>query len=92
MLTGAKSESADTFRTRRDSDIGASARNNGDAVSLISLSVMLRKRAYVSMCLVVARAVSAMRNRRGYTIENARYVDIVRIKEFLEGPCALTGR
>ena len=54
MLTGAKSERAVTLRTRRGSNTGDSGCTSGDDVSLISLSVMLKKRAYVSMCLNAA--------------------------------------
>ena len=53
MLTGAGSERADALRTRRDSNIGVSGCATGDDVSLISLSATFRKRAYVSICLIV---------------------------------------
>ena len=53
-LTGAKSERADTLRTRRGPDREVSGCIDSDTVSLISPSVMLRKRAYVSICLSAA--------------------------------------
>ena len=53
-MTGAKSERADTLRTRRDPNRGVSGCTDSDTVSLISPSVMLSKRAYVSMCLSAA--------------------------------------
>lgn len=82
-LTGAKSERADTLRTRRGDPKGVSGCTAGDAASLTSLSVMLRKRAYTPMCLR-AGAISTMRNRPDSTIGNARFVDIVCVKELFE--------
>lgn len=93
-LTGAKSERAETFRNLRGSNRGVSGCTTGDNASLISLSVMLRKRAYVSMCLsaVGPPSNSVLCNRPVCNAKDARFVDIVHVQEFPESLCALTGR